>query len=160
MTPEPTQTSVSTTPTNNYAGFLERFLASLIDSVLTGIISFVIGMVGGIMGALVTGMSDNGSQAASLFQGLSSLVAWLLGVAYYIYFTGSRGQTLGKMAMKIKVVKITTKTHPTYLDAFLREVVGKIVSTITLGIGYLWMLWNPQKQTLHDKIAGTVVVKA
>jgi uncharacterized RDD family membrane protein YckC len=42
---------------------------------------------------------------------------------------------------------------------FLREIIGKIVSSIILFIGYLMILWDGKKQGLHDKIAGTVVIK-
>jgi uncharacterized RDD family membrane protein YckC len=37
---------------------------------------------------------------------------------------------------------------------------GKYVSAIILLIGYLMMLWDDKKQTLHDKMAGTLVVKS
>lgn len=33
------------------------------------------------------------------------------------------------------------------------------VSQIALFLGYLWMLWDPKKQTWHDKVAKSVVVK-
>ena len=36
----------------------------------------------------------------------------------------------------------------------------RIVSSIPLGLGYLWMLWDPESQTWHDKIVGTIVIKA
>jgi uncharacterized RDD family membrane protein YckC len=35
----------------------------------------------------------------------------------------------------------------------------KLVSGVALGLGYLWMLWDPNKQTWHDKVAKTYVVK-
>jgi uncharacterized RDD family membrane protein YckC len=37
---------------------------------------------------------------------------------------------------------------------------GKYISTIILFIGYLMMIWDDKKQTLHDKMANTLVVKA
>ena len=36
---------------------------------------------------------------------------------------------------------------------------GKILSTVILFIGYLMMIWDEKKQTLHDKMANTLVVK-
>jgi uncharacterized RDD family membrane protein YckC len=36
--------------------------------------------------------------------------------------------------------------------------VGKIISSLVV-IGYLWALWDEKKQAIHDKIAGTVVIK-
>lgn len=43
--------------------------------------------------------------------------------------------------------------------AFVRALM-KIVSEVVLLLGYLWMLWDPNKQTWHDKVAGTYVVKS
>ena len=44
-----------------------------------------------------------------------------------------------------------------YTRGFLRYI-GRILSTIPFLLGYFWMLWDPQKQTWHDKIANSVVV--
>jgi len=93
---------------------------------------------------------------------LVSMISSVLGIAvsiYYIYFIGKSGQTLGKKVMKIKVIKIKTNEHPDYVGSFLREVVGKFVSGLVFGLGYLWIIWDDKKQGWHDKIAGTVVVK-
>ena len=37
---------------------------------------------------------------------------------------------------------------------------ASIVSAICLFIGYLWMLWDKEKQTWHDKLSNSVVVPA
>jgi uncharacterized RDD family membrane protein YckC len=62
------------------------------------------------------------------------------------------------MVMKIKVIKMDTGEVPGFVAAFLREIVGKILSSI-LFLGYITAIRDPKKQTWHDKIAGTVVVK-
>ncbi len=125
-----------------YAGFWRRFLAMIIDSILIGIV--------------------NGVIAATIFQDLPvarTLITIVIAWSYLVYFIGSRGQTLGKMALGIKVVDMKGKKVD-YKTALLRETIGKFVSGIVLDLGYLWMLWDKQKQTWHDKIAKTVVVKA
>lgn len=127
---------------HNYANFGRRFLAVLIDAVL-------LGFMGGVLGAL---MSKDGTNTA---QTLGAII----GLGYQIYFIGKKGQTLGKMAMGIKVVLEGTQNAPGYGKAILREVVGKFISGIALSLGYLWMLWDPKKQAWHDKIAGTIVVR-
>lgn len=81
-----------------------------------------------------------------------------ISLGYPIYFIGKSGATPGKKIMKIRVVKADGSAVG-YGGAFLREVVGKFISGIILLIGYFWMLWDPNKQALHDKIAGTYVVK-
>ena len=43
-------------------------------------------------------------------------------------------------------------------DAFIRGLAG-ILSGVVAGLGFLWMLKAPERETWHDKIAGTMVVK-
>jgi len=86
--------------------------------------------------------------------GFAILVYWL----YYWLFTGLKGQTLGKMAVRIKVVDAAGSV-PGLGRAALREVLGKTVSSIAISLGFLWIIWDGQKQGWHDKIANTYVVK-
>lgn len=144
-----------------YASFGRRFAASLLDGIIvgiaSGIISFIIGIVTGIILVTIGGSSkDLGKMIVS---GLVQIVNLTLTMGYYIYFIGKEGQTLGKKALGIKVVKKDSQQAPGYMSAFLREVVGKIVSSLVFGLGFLWMLWDKDKQTWHDKIAGTIVIK-
>jgi predicted anti-sigma-YlaC factor YlaD len=41
----------------------------------------------------------------------------------------------------------------------VREIVGKFVSGLFLGIGYFWAIFDKEGQAWHDKIAGTVVTR-
>ncbi len=128
-----------------YAGAGARFLAALIDGLILFAIGFVI--------ALPFGATEERS-TNSVAQGLTLLV----NLGYYVWYQGKTGQTIGKKAMKIKVVDLSGKT-PSFFTFFLREFIGKFISAIILGIGYLMILWDKKKQGLHDKIASTVVVK-
>lgn len=141
-----------------YASFGERFLALLLDSFVLIPVAIVIAI---IFTPIKLAVADN-----ALLKNLISLIvqitSFVISSIYYVYFTGSSGATIGKRVMKIKVIKVDGSV-PGYTTAFLREVVGKFVSGATIllfGIGYLWMLWDPQKQCLHDKIASTFVVKS
>jgi len=49
---------------------------------------------------------------------------------------------------------------PGFLRAVLRESIGKYISEFVFCLGYLWMLWDADQQTWHDKIAGTTVERA
>lgn len=82
-----------------------------------------------------------------------------LNAAYYI-FTLSKmdGQTLGKRAMGIRVVR-TDGQALSMLDAFLRNVIGYFVSIITIFIGFIWAIFDKENQAVHDKIAGTIVIR-
>ena len=85
---------------------------------------------------------------------ISTLIGW----AYYTYFEGGeRGQTLGKMALSIRVIDLQTGRPIGYGRAFVRQLV-KIISALVFLLGYFWMLWDKEKQTWQDKAAGSVVV--
>jgi uncharacterized RDD family membrane protein YckC len=108
---------------------------------------------------VVIGLTNGGdAEAQSGMVVVAGIFSVLIGVAYYIFFTGYCGQTPGKMALRIKVIR-TDGSDMDYGRALLRETLGKFVSGIILGIGYLMVAFDPQKQGLHDKIADTYVIK-
>ena len=78
--------------------------------------------------------------------------------SYHVLFIGLRGQTPGKMVFGVLVVK-PGREVPGIGTAILREVPGKFLSGIVLGLGYAWALWDPRKQTWHDKAARTYVFR-
>ena len=124
------------TPSGPRASFGERLIAALIDGIVVGLATGLLGRIG-ILG---------------------SLVGFVASYGYYVYLEGSpSGQTVGKRAMSIRVVGMQTGQTIGYAGAFIR-VIGKIVSSIACLIGYFWMLWDPEKQTWHDKFANSVVV--
>ncbi len=76
------------------------------------------------------------------------------------------GQTVGKETLGLRVVSLDRAAGGVTLkQACLRELVGRsLLNVCTLGLyGFfdaIWCLFDPNKQTLHDKIAGTIVVKS
>ena len=78
-----------------------------------------------------------------------------------IYFTlldgGPSGQTLGKKALGIRVISLKEGGSIGYGRGFVRWLVQNFLSWIFL-LGYLWMLWDKEKQCWQDKAAGSVVV--
>ncbi|MBI4058178.1 RDD family protein [Candidatus Gottesmanbacteria bacterium] len=154
----PTQT-VSTQPSANFANFGRRLLASLLDGLLIVITTNILGWLLRFSLTSVIDIQNSPFEIAVLLDLIIFFIQLALNILYFVYFIGERGQTLGKIALGIKVVRLDTIQVPGYGTAALREILGKLVSTLTLGIGYLWMLWDPKRQTLHDKIAGTVVVR-
>lgn len=161
---EQTQTTAAApvttaSPTSvNYANFGRRLLAVLIDAILLGIIGVIVSLPFTVIGAILNNSTSGGMVAVGL-SSIGSLINLIIGFIYYVYFIGKNGQTLGKKAMGIKVVRLDGVGQIGYVNAFLRESVGKFISGIVIGLGYLWMLWDPQKQTWHDKIVRTIVVK-
>jgi uncharacterized RDD family membrane protein YckC len=78
--------------------------------------------------------------------------------AYFTIMVGRDGQTFGKKFMGIKIITADGNI-PGYGRALIRHI-GQIISALILGIGYLLILFDKQSQALHDKIAGTYVVRA
>ncbi len=138
------------------AGFWIRVVASLLDSLLAGLAQFVFAFILNITaGHLMGGLDPQGSAAYGM---LTALFGIVFGIAYSVFFTGYCGQTPGKMVVRIKVIR-TSGAEISYGRAFLREVPGKFLSGLILGIGYLMVAFDDRKQGLHDRIADTYVVK-
>jgi uncharacterized RDD family membrane protein YckC len=173
-TPDPytiNQAPQSTGTVLKYASFGRRFAAFLLDGLLIAMVTFPVSLVVNIILGLAFGLNANQTvhlteeqnSAYFLTSTLTQMGLYIfnliISTAYYVYFIGKKGQTLGKKALGIKVVKLETQAPPGYLAAFLRETVGKFLSAIVICLGYLWMLWDDKKQTWHDKIAGTIVIR-
>lgn len=133
------------------AGFWIRLVAYIVDSVAVWVISFVVSMVVGL------GAPGSGDPAAA---SLASGLAFLLSVAYFVYFWSAAGggRTPGMRLFGLKVVR-TDGSDLTVTQALIR-VVGMFVASIPLGVGLLWVAFDKDKQGWHDKIASTYVVKA
>lgn len=121
------------------AGFPERFGAFLIDGIILFAVNFVVGLI--LPGQI-----------------LEFLVSLAIGVGYVVYFWTSSGQTPGKMLVGLKVVNADTGQLIDPGTAVLRYV-GYLASSIALGLGFLWIIWDPKKEGWHDKIAKTRVIK-
>jgi uncharacterized RDD family membrane protein YckC len=125
-------------PSGPRAGFWRRFAGLLIDGILLSIVT-------GIVSRAIHGTTG-------------SLVGFVIDAAYFTILIGaSRGQTLGQMALGIRVIDFNTGGPIGYGRAFIRWIVS-IISTIVIFLGYFWMLWDKEKQCWHDKAANDVVV--
>lgn len=85
----------------------------------------------------------------------------LLPILYQWLMVGAWGQTLGKMALGVRVVRAAGAGRVGYPRALGRVacicVLGLLV--LPLLLAYLWPLWDQRNQTLYDKMVGTVVVR-
>ena len=135
-----------------YSGFWRRVAASLIDSVILGVVGAILGIVLGV--AMVSGGTDD----TEVVELTGNVVGLFLGWLYYALMESSSKQaTIGKIVMGIKVTDLEGN-QISFARASGRHF-GKIISSLILAIGYLMMLWTEKKQTLHDKMAGCLVVK-
>lgn len=91
--------------------------------------------------------------------GVWFLIALLVIFFYYIRPVSKSGQTVGRRMLGIRVVSTETGEPPTLKMAFVRYLIAAVASGSICYLGYLWMLWDDRKQTWHDKVANTVVVR-
>jgi uncharacterized RDD family membrane protein YckC len=126
-------------PSGPRAGFWIRFGGLLLDGLVVGIpLNIVLFAVDSFV--------------------LRQAVSIAVGVAYAVYFIGSpSGQTVGMKVCSIRVIDTQTGGPIDYGRALIRYVMAFVSGAACL-IGYLWMLWDPEKQTWQDKVANTYVV--
>jgi uncharacterized RDD family membrane protein YckC len=158
------------------AGFDQRLLAYMIDIALLSAVSFVVAIpaVFVVLGRITEAQQgrpvvDVNDFVSDYFMPLLLLEVGLFAlllVLYYVYvveFMHRTGQTVGKKAMKIRVVPIDPSRRLTRGMAAKRYLIEYVVGTIVPFFSWvdgLWQLWDkPYQQTLHDKVAQTVVVK-
>ena len=122
------------------AGFWRRFGAAFLDGLIIGVPQWILLAIA--------------PDAAAVIYILFLIIA----IAYYTYLEGgATGQTIGKRALGIRVYDLREGGPIGYGRGFIRYI-GRYVSGIVVLLGYLWMLWDGEKQTWHDKFAGSVVV--
>jgi len=140
------RSGVSTAVNVDLASIGRRFVASFLDGLIIGIPSLaVIFMFVGVV-----------RQTGSRFTSPAFLFPTIAGVIYQAIMLSQRGQTLGKMAMKIKVVQ------PDGDDITSGQAWGREVSRALLGLLYIVdfipAFFTKEKRTIHDMLAGTIVV--
>lgn len=111
------------------AGFWIRLLASLLDVVVVGV---------------VVGITNTGSWFLLLF------------AAYCVALWALKGTTIGGIVCGLKVVRLDERKVD-WTVAIVRGLSG-FLSLAVAGLGFVWVAFDKDRQSWHDKIAGTVVV--
>ena len=136
-----------------YVGAVKRFIAYIVDTVILTIVAFAAGV------AILVSTMENGRRTIGEHE-IGQIIMVLYVIIFFIYSvlmeSSSKQGTLGKMIMKIKVVN-SSGNKLSILNALGRQL-GKIVSGLIVGIGYIMILFTKNKQGLHDKFAKTYVV--
>ena len=139
-----------------HVGFLIRLVAYIIDAIILAIDQGILMAIFGLSSFMT--QSGGGSQVsigALQIIGFILILVWDIG--YFVYFWSSSGQTPGKMIMGIKVVSVDG--GPVSVGKAIVRLIGYAISGIVIYLGFLWIIWDKEKQGWHDKIAGTYVVK-
>ena len=125
-----------------HLGILIRFAALLLDIVILAAIILPLGFITGF----------------AIFKLWVIIIPYI--VPYFVLFTAIKGQTPGKMALQIQVLKQDGHV-PGLGTAAVREIIGKTLPILFLPLllGHLWAAFDQHKQSLFDKMVSTYVVR-
>ena len=146
-----------------YVGFWARFFAFLVDSLWVSIVLGVVlfALYGDQLTAMVM-MSPDASEemVVAAAEGATGalLLELLLPAVIFVGFWMWKSATPGKMIVSAKIVDAATLGEPSTGQLIIRYV-GYFISSLLLGLGFLWIAFDARKQGWHDKIAGTVVIR-
>ncbi len=147
-------------PSVRYAGFWRRFWAVLLD----GLLLFAAGIAADSLmraaaGVSITPIWKESSGGTPPYNCMETCVGILIGWGYAASLESSEKQaTLGKMALRIRVSDLAGR-RISFARATGRHF-AQIFDVLTLFVGYAMAGFTRRKQALHDKIAGTLVVRA
>jgi uncharacterized RDD family membrane protein YckC len=128
------QTAVGPAPGVAFGGFWIRLGAFILDWIILIIIDVICSSIG--IAALGT----------------------LIGIAYFIGMWGVLGQTVGMMALGLRIVRNSDGGKITWANAILRYI-GLIIAFAVIFIGVIWVAFDSRKRGWQHMIGGTVVIK-
>ena len=114
------------------AGFWIRLMASLLDAMLVGIAVHLVPLGTHLSFALVYAV-------------------------YCVIFWALKGTTIGGIVFGLKVVRLDDR--PVDATTAIVRALGGFLSLLVCGFGFLWVVFDDQRQSWHDKIAGTTIVR-
>lgn len=86
------------------------------------------------------------------------LKEYIISLIYFVLFFRFGGRTPGKRIFRLKTVDLEGKSRLEWYQSFERAH-GYVCSGLFASLGFWQVLWNKKGLTMHDKIAGTTVVK-
>lgn len=133
-----------------YVGFWRRVWAAVIDGVLMMVI---------VVPVLLAAYGDSYFESTAIVRGpLDFLFSWVLPGIGTILFWVYRQATPGKMAIGARIVDAVSGGHPS-TGQFVGRYFACYLSAFILCLGVVWVAFDRRKQSWHDKLAGTVVVR-
>ncbi|MGY1457564.1 RDD family protein [Luteimonas sp. A534] len=136
-----------------YVGFWARVGATIIDWIIILLVTLPLTV-------MIYGWEYFTNDEAPFFAGPADfLISWVLPFVAVVLFWVYKQATPGKMAVSARVVDARTG-NPMSVGQAIGRYIAYFVSTIPLFLGIIWVAFDPKKQGWHDKLAGTVVVRA
>ena len=134
------------------AGFGKRAAAFIIDNFIVSLVIFI---------AFYSDFMAVAADANQLYEMAANFAIFILCLQffYHFLFTAFYGATLGKMALRIKIIDERTLDKPGVLGAFLRTAV-RFLSESAFYLGFAWAFGNELRKTWQDYAARTLVIDA
>ena len=146
-------------PPLQYKSVLVRFIAILIDSIIISIIGSIVTLPLGAMTAVSVNQETQAISIPTTYW-IAFIIELVIAFLYFTVLEGRYGQTVGKIALKLKVLK-EDGLPISYGDAAIRTIL-RVVDGIPVIVPYLLgaiLIWSSdRKQRLGDRVAHTVVV--
>lgn len=127
------------------AGFWIRGLAWFIDAFLINL----------VMSPAATQYPGYFEEHGFRVSGIYLLIWGLYGAVCNLWFQG----TLGKKVLNLKVVSAENGGPVSFLVMLFRDGIGRFISLLPMGLGFVWAAFNSEKKSLHDHIFATRVVR-
>jgi uncharacterized RDD family membrane protein YckC len=147
-----------------YAGFWIRFVARMLDGIITSVVSMIVVIplffVLHVPFSIAEGGDPNAAMWAVLrFEGVVMPIILAITFAYEVYFLSSRGATIGKLALGLKVIR--ADGSPLSTGRASGRFFGYMLDCcIPLAIGFIMAGFDAEKRSVHDRICDTRVIHA
>jgi uncharacterized RDD family membrane protein YckC len=147
-------------PAQRWGGFFRRVCAFLVDVLVVVFMSALMGVmafIGYKVGLSAHHRFISWNTAGPLVSFLTT--AWMgLATVYFVTFHGMEGKTIGKCLLGLRVVGVDQRPI-SYRRALLRWIGTVGLGCASLGLAFLWILWQREKRGWHDFLARTWVIR-
>jgi uncharacterized RDD family membrane protein YckC len=128
------------------AGCLRRLMASIYDWLLVIAVMMLLSVP-------AVALLDNAIQPGNNLYRSGLLV---IAIVFFTAFWAHGGQTLGMKAWRLRLIQVNG-SPVSYQRALLRFICA-CISALPAGLGFLWMLWDRDQLSWHDRWTGTTIV--
>ena len=145
----PPQSGVLCVPIRSYASISARSGALILDLLLFGLVLSPLYIVHG-----TTYFVDHQPHLGAL----DVFFGWVVSSLWVLLFWRHKSATPGKIVAHLRIVDAETGDTPSSAQWLVRYL-AYVLSLLSLGLGFIWIIWDAKKQSWHDKLANTVVVQ-
>ncbi len=125
-----------------------------IASPATRLLAYFIDTVYSFMAAIFLVIILPSTDSGAVIVGLLGLAHTLVGLYFW-----AQGTSPGKRTLGLYVYSSQTGRRLGFWPMLFRETVGKWISGAAMGLGYLWLVFDRHRQSWHDKLVSSVVLK-